>query len=95
MMSKILALMVVLAAGLSAAQAQLYISGNDTGGMIVWSPENERVASAAAHGHCAAYGKDAYITSIYRQYGHYIGFACVFPRGYIVPERSFAIRARG
>ena len=47
MISKMLVL-VMLAAAPSAAQAQLYISGNDTGGMILWTPESERLAVAAA-----------------------------------------------
>ena len=85
----------IIAAGLCAAQAQPYTIGNDTGGMIVWSPENEMLAWAAAQGHCASWGKQARITSVYRQYGHYIGFSCAFPRGYILREREFAIRTRG
>lgn len=88
-------ILVLLAAGPSLAQAQPYTSGNDTGGMIVWTPENERLAFAAADAHCAAYGKLARVTSVYRQYGHYIGFACAFPRGYILKEREFAIRTKG
>jgi len=33
---------------------------------------------------------------VYRQYGHYIGFACAFPRGYVIHERrQFAIRTKG
>jgi hypothetical protein len=91
MISKMLAV-VLLVAGLSAAQAQPY-TGNDTGGIIVWTPENERHAAALAAGHCAAYGKESYITSVYRQYGHYIGFACAFPRVYI--QREYVIRAKG
>jgi hypothetical protein len=94
MMSKILPLL-FLAAGLSTAQAQLSLAGNDTGGMIVWTPESERLAFAASDAHCAAYGKQARVTSVYRQYGHYIGFACAFPRGYVLRDRAFAIRTRG
>jgi len=94
MTSKLLALVFLLAA-VTGAQAQLYIVGNDIGGMISWTPESERVAAAASGAHCAAYGKQARITSVYRQYGHYIGFACAFPRGYVVRERQFAIRTKG
>jgi hypothetical protein len=94
MMSKILASVFLLAA-LTSAQAQLYIVGNDIGGMISWTPESERVAFAASDAHCAAWGKEAHITSIYRQYGHYIGFACTFPRGYVIRERDIAIRTKG
>lgn len=93
-MSKILPLL-LLAAGLSSAQAQVSMYGNDTGGTIVWTPESERLAFAAADAHCAAYGKQARVTSVYRQYGHYIGFACAFPRGYVLRGRAFAIRTRG
>ena len=94
MMPKILALLLLVAAT-SVAQAQTYVIGNDTGGMIPWSPENELVAVSMAGGHCAGYGKFARFTSIYRQYGNYIGFACAFPRGYVIREREFAIRTRG
>jgi hypothetical protein len=94
MISRVLAL-ILLAAGISAAQAQPYTYGNDTGGMIVWTPENERLAFTASGAHCAAYGKMSRITSVYRQYGHYIGFACAFPRGYVLKEREFAIRTKG
>jgi hypothetical protein len=93
-MSKILAL-IFLVAGLSVAHAQINTRGNDTGGMIVWTPENEMLAFAAAEAHCAGYRKVARITSIYRQYGYYIGFACSFPPGYILRERALAIRTRG
>lgn len=91
-MSKFLAAIFLLG-GLSAAQGQ--VKGNDTGGMIVWTPENEILAPATAANHCGYYGKGARITSVYRQYGHYIGFACGFPPGYIVHEREYAIRTKG
>jgi hypothetical protein len=94
MKSKILPLL-LLAAGLSSDQAQVSLTGNDTGGMIVWTPESETLAFAAADAHCARYGKEARVTSVYRQYGHYIGFACAFPRVYILRDRAFAIRTRG
>ena len=94
MMSKLLPVLFLLTA-VTGAQAQLYIVGNDIGGMISWTPESERVAFAVSGGHCAAYGKQARITSIYRQYGHYIGFECVFPRGYVIREREYAIRTKG
>jgi hypothetical protein len=94
MISKIFALALVVA-GLCATQAQAYVTGNDTGGMIPWSPENEKQAHEMTVAHCAYYGKEAYITSIYRQYGNYIGFACAFPPGYIVRHRDHAIRVKG
>jgi hypothetical protein len=95
MRSKLLAL-ILLVAAMSAAQAQVvYVNGNDTGGIIPWSPESELMAVSVAGGHCAGYGKLARITSVYREYGHYIGFSCAFPRGYIIQERAVAIRAKG
>ena len=95
MRSTIFALL-LLGAGISAAQAQAFvIRGNDTGGIIPWSPENELVAVAAAGGHCGGYGKLARITSVYREYGQYIAFSCAFPRGYIIQERVIAVRAKG
>jgi hypothetical protein len=54
------------------------VTGNDTGGIIVWSPENERDAPALAQAHCARYNKYARATSIVRRDGNYIGFACVW-----------------
>jgi hypothetical protein len=54
------------------------VTGNDTGGIIPWSPANEAHASALAAAHCARYNKYARPTSIVRQYGYYIGFECVW-----------------
>jgi hypothetical protein len=86
---------IFLLASLSSVQAQPYLIGNDIGGIISWSPENEVLARPTAAAHCASWGKLARITSVYRQYGHYIGFECAFPRGYIIREHSTAIRVRG
>jgi hypothetical protein len=63
----------------SAAQAQVW-RGNDTGGIIPWSCENEAAARAVAQAHCARYGKFARITSVRRMYGDYIGFNCLWRR---------------
>ena len=58
--------------------------GNDTGGIIPWSPGVEPLMRAIAGEHCARYNKSARITSVHRQYGDYIGFRCRF--GPIMPE---------
>jgi hypothetical protein len=50
--------------------------GNDTGGIIPWSCENEALAHEAAAGYCARYSKYARITGVSRQYGNYISFNC-------------------
>jgi hypothetical protein len=84
---------ILLLASLSAAQAQpVTMTANDIGGIISWSPEAEAVAKPTAQAHCAYFGKLARITSVYRQYGHYIGFECAFPRGSVVHERALRVR---
>ncbi|HTT47693.1 MAG TPA: hypothetical protein VMG39_06770 [Pseudolabrys sp.] len=54
------------------------LTGNDTGGIITWSPEHQAVARDWAAAHCARYNKYARITSVHAQYGDYIAFACEF-----------------
>jgi hypothetical protein len=59
------------------------INGNDTGGIIPWSPALRAYGyRAAAQDHCAGYHKLAYITSVHPRYGDYVVFACKFPRDY-------------
>jgi hypothetical protein len=69
-----------VAFGLSApvAQAQAVAKGNDTGGIISWSCENEAAAKAIAAAHCAGWGKYPRISSVHRQYGDYIAFNCLW-----------------
>ena len=52
--------------------------GNDTGGIIPWSPENERAALAIAQANCAPHDKYAVIYSVSRRYGDYITYRCRF-----------------
>jgi hypothetical protein len=52
------------------------VTGNDTGGIIPWSPINHQMAEELAANHCAFYKKRARITSVRAQYGDYIAFAC-------------------
>jgi hypothetical protein len=70
-----------------SAAASSLVNGNDTGGIIPWSRETEYHMRAIAGAHCAQYDKHAHITSVYRQYGAYIGFACHFNRPVIYRER--------
>ena len=71
---------------LAGAQAQFWNTGpdalvwhgNDTGGIIPWSCENEAWAPRTAAGHCAWYNKYARITAVNRQYGDYISFNCLW-----------------
>lgn len=58
--------------------------GNDTGGIIAWSPQAQRNARWIAADHCARYGKLARITSVWPRYGQYIGFSCRLPYAYYV-----------
>ena len=70
------------------AQAGVY-DGNDTGGIISWSCENEADAQAIAAAHCARWDKYHRITSVHRQYGDYIAFACLWSphvNRYAIPE---------
>src|SRR5215510_9883753 len=53
--------------------------GNDTGGIIPWSPENGFYRRAIAGDFCARWHKVAKISSVHRVYGDYIGFHCYFP----------------
>jgi len=74
------------------AQAQIY-HGNDTGGIIPWSCENEADAQAIAAAYCARWDKYHRITSVHRQYGDYIAFACLWSP-YVNPYAIPAVRTR-
>ena len=77
----LVALAVVLTTGVNApVYAQVY-RGNDTGGIIPWSCDNEVDAREIAGAYCARWNKVARITSVKRQYGDYIAFNCLWRRG--------------
>jgi hypothetical protein len=59
------------------AQTPVY-RGNDTGGIIPWSCENEADAREIAAAYCARWDKFARITSVHRMYGDYIAFNCLW-----------------
>jgi hypothetical protein len=69
---------VAFALSISVAHAQAVSRGNDTGGIISWSCENEVAAPVIAAAHCAGWGKYPRITSVRRQYGDYIAFNCLW-----------------
>lgn len=52
--------------------------GNDTGGMIPWSPENEKNSFQIASEQCARWNKHPVATSIFRRSGDYISYKCVW-----------------
>jgi hypothetical protein len=63
----------------TAARAEIYIyHGNNTGGIIPWSCENEAMAQQAATAYCARWDKYHRITSVHRQYGDFIAFSCLW-----------------
>jgi hypothetical protein len=75
-------------------------NGNDTGGIIPWSPAVAHTYRDIAAAHCANYNKVARITSVHAWYGDYVGFVCRFPRGYDPVKARYApvvvvVRARG
>ena len=52
--------------------------GNDTGGIIPWSPDNEQMAFQLAQENCSYYNKYAVPTSIHRVPGDFITYKCVW-----------------
>jgi hypothetical protein len=52
--------------------------GNDTGGIIPWTPENERTSFEIATAQCARWNKFPVATSINRVPGDYIAYKCVW-----------------
>jgi hypothetical protein len=96
MKSRALALIIGVAALSSAcAGPGPGLTGNDVGGIITWSTENQLAAQVIADQHCSRYDKHARITSIYAQYGGYIGFSCIFNRPYIQRRDDVILRSRG
>ena len=76
-MTKTLGPVSALTAGLLLAGCGVYgAKGNDTGGIIPWSPDAEQSALEVAQSDCGAYGKYAVITSVHREYGDYIAYSC-------------------
>jgi hypothetical protein len=71
--------MIVRALGactLALALAGCAVKGNDTGGIIAWSPENHDAAPMLAADHCARWNKVAVKTGEVPEYGNYISFRC-------------------
>jgi len=93
MKTVLIASVLVLAATAANAGSYGRIKGNDTGGIIPWSCEAEAVALDAAGEHCSSYGKYPRITSVHRQYGDYIAFACLWTP-YIARFQLPAVRTR-
>ena len=52
--------------------------GNDTGGIIPWTPENEQKSFEIASKQCARWNKYPVATSITRMPGDYISYSCAW-----------------
>src|SRR5271155_2114815 len=50
------------------------LTGNDSGGIIQWTPDVKYFYRDVAAYHCGRYHKIAVISSVRRRYGDYIGF---------------------
>lgn len=54
------------------------LTGNDTGGIIAYSPELEHgIYRRVAADWCARWGRLSHVTSVHRIYGDYVGFVCI------------------
>jgi len=80
----------------ASAQADWWngVNGNDTGGIIAWSPEIAPTYRQMAADHCARFDKVPVVTSVHRWYGDYVGFRCYFPRGYDPRKGVFTAAVR-
>ena len=52
------------------------LTGNDTGGIIQWTPWTATAYRSLAAEHCARWNRIADITSVHARYGDYVGFTC-------------------
>jgi hypothetical protein len=58
------------------------LTGNDTGGIIQWTPVTAHYYREIAADHCARWHRIARITSVHPWYGDYVGFVCLYDRHY-------------
>jgi hypothetical protein len=74
----------VLLLGVNGAAADHFGShgpkGNDTGGIIPWSPDSERHAFEIAQENCGRFNKFAVLRSVRRVYGDFIVYDCRWER---------------
>jgi hypothetical protein len=69
--------------------AGLGLTGNDTGGIIAWTPDVDLTYRDIAAAHCARWNRLAGITSVHRTYGDYIGFQCIYDRRFDARKAGF------
>lgn len=95
MKSKAFALIILAMTAAGCAGPGYGLTGNDAGGIIPWSLENQLAAQDIAGAHCARYNRYARITSVYAQPGNYIAFACSFRPPAILYDGRVVLRSRG
>jgi hypothetical protein len=88
------ALLLLLGSGVLLASCSTVppFKGNDTGGIMAWSPQAYELRNEIAAEHCAKYRKVHRITSVHPRYGDYIDFKCYWPRG-VDPWRAVITRS--
>ena len=88
-MGRTILLIAVLSMALTGAAAARFagpgpgVTGNDTGGIIPYSPDVEGIYKDIAAAHCARWGRLFFVTSVHRKYGDYISFVCIDKPGMI------------
>jgi len=60
-----------------------WVWGNDSGGILPYSPEIKGVYRQMAAEHCARWHRLFHVTSVHPKYGDYIAFVCVDRPGVI------------
>ena len=76
-MRGVLSVYILLLMGVSAHAQIAQMRGDDTGGSIPWSADNEIGAHQIAAEYCARWQKDHRIISVHRRNGDFIKFSCV------------------
>jgi hypothetical protein len=79
-MRRMLVVVVILTSLAACAGPGPGLTGNDTGGIIAWTPDVDLTYREIAAAHCARWNGLAGITSVHRTYGDYIGFQCIYDR---------------
>jgi len=76
-----IALAVTTYAGAAAAAEfdgpSRWITGNDTGGILPYSPQVQGTYPQIAADYCARWHRLAHITSVHPKYGDYISWVCI------------------
>jgi hypothetical protein len=60
-----------------------WITGNDTGGIIPYSPDIEGSYEQMAQNYCARWNRLSHVTTVHRVYGDYVSFVCIDKPGMI------------